>query len=63
MITSIRPVVLALLAVLTATGILPPDVRAVIETHADAVVAGVLAAWAIVAAVRNRKAALAGRQP
>lgn len=58
----IRPIVLALLAALAAFGWISPELRAVVEQNADAIIAGILAAWAVVAHLRNRRdAAPAGR--
>lgn len=53
--TKWRPLVLAIIAALSALGILPQGLKEVVEANADAVVAGVLGLWAIVAWLRNRK--------
>lgn len=59
MIRTLRPALLAVLSLLTVAGVLPPELKAAIEANADAVIAGVMAAWAITAAIRNRKDAKA----
>lgn len=50
-----RALLLALLAILTALGILPEEVRVVIEANSDAILSGVMAAWATVAGWRAWK--------
>lgn len=60
----LRPLVLAFLALLSAMGWISPDLKQLVEANADTLLAGVLAAWAIIAHLRNRKdaqAPLAGR--
>lgn len=54
-VQQIRPIVLAILAALSAFGWISPDLKALVESNADAVLAGVLAAWAIIAHFRNRR--------
>lgn len=51
-ITKIRAVLLAVLALLVALGLIPASIEELIATHANAVMTGVLAAWAIVAGLR-----------
>lgn len=55
MLLRLRPLILALLALLSAFGWISPDLKLVVEQNADAILAGVLGAWAIVAHLRNRR--------
>lgn len=50
-----RAILLGLLAILTALGVLPEEVRVVVEANADALLSGVMGAWAIVAGFRAWK--------
>jgi hypothetical protein len=47
-----RSLLLALLAALTALGLLPEELRVLIESHSEAILAGVFALWALVAGLR-----------
>lgn len=55
----LRPIVLALVAAIASFGWISPDLHAVIEANANAVIVGGLALWAIIAHRRNRKDAKA----
>jgi uncharacterized membrane protein YccC len=55
MVTQIRAAVLAILSILVGAGWVPADVAELIRANADAILAGVFAAWALTAGLRSRK--------
>lgn len=52
---AIRSALLGILSFLTLTGILPTEIKVMIEENADAVVGVILLVWSIVAAWRVRQ--------
>lgn len=54
--SSLRPIILALLAALSAVGFISPEVRDIIANNADAILTGVFAVWAVVEHLLHRKA-------
>lgn len=54
-VSSLRPIILALLAALCAVGFISPEVRDLLASNADAILTGVFAVWAVVEHLLHRK--------
>lgn len=53
--TQLRPIVLAVLAVLTQLGLMSAEFAAVIVENSGAIISGIFGVWSIIAWRRNRK--------
>jgi hypothetical protein len=55
--TYLRPTLMFCTAALVATGVLPDTATEYMEANADAIIAGLIGVWGLVALIRNRKEA------